>query len=171
MSGQQVVVSGAGFVGIGCALIAREAGADVILVGAPRDAVSRLPAAAALGIKTRTVEEQNWGNPDTWIEASGAPSALEMAFADTRTGGRIAVVGMFSQPATVNMNFLVRHELEVRGSYASVESDYRLVIDMISSGRLVVDSLLEKFALKDATLALEAAAESRTLKPILIPSS
>jgi threonine dehydrogenase-like Zn-dependent dehydrogenase len=69
------------------------------------------------------------------------------------------------------MNFLVRHELEVRGSYASVESDYRLVIDMISSGRLEVDSLLEKFALEDATLALEAAAESRTLKPILIPGN
>ena len=171
VSGQQVVVSGAGFVGIGCALIARQSGADVILVGAPRDAVSRLPAAAALGINTRTVDEQNWGNPDIWIEASGAPSALEMAFADTRTGGRIAVVGMFSQPATANMNFLVRHELEVRGSYASVESDYRLVIDMISSGRLEVDSLLEKFALEDATLALEAAAESRTLKPILIPGN
>jgi threonine dehydrogenase-like Zn-dependent dehydrogenase len=169
-SGQKVVVSGAGFVGIGCALIARDAGAEVVLVGAPRDADTRLPAAAALGIRTVTTDEGGWGEPDVWVEASGASSALASAFEDTRTGGRIAVVGMFTQPPATNFNLLVRRELEVHGSYASVLKDYILVIDLLAQGRLKVESLLEKFDLEQGISALESAAESRTLKPILIPA-
>jgi L-iditol 2-dehydrogenase len=169
-SGQKVVVSGAGFVGIGCALIARDAGAEVVLVGAPRDADTRLAAASALGIRTLTTDQGGWGEPDVWVEASGASAALASAFEHTRTGGRIAVVGMFTQPPTTNFNLLVRRELEVRGSYASVLKDYSLVIDLLTQGRLEVESLLEKFDLEQGVSALESAAESKILKPILIPA-
>jgi L-iditol 2-dehydrogenase len=168
-SGEKVAVSGAGFVGIACALIAMDAGADVTLIGAERDAVSRLPAAAALGIKTCTTGEGQRGRPDLWIEASGATPALTSAFGDTAPGGRICVVGMYAQMATIDMTLLVRGELEVRGSYASIASDYELVISMLEQGRLPVRSLLEVFNLEDAVDALSKAAESQTLKPIIVP--
>ncbi len=169
-SGQKVVVTGAGFVGIACALIARDAGAEVVLVGAPRDADARLPAASALGIRTLTTDQGGWGEPDVWVEASGASAALAAAIDHTRTGGRVAVVGMFTQPPSANINLLVRHELEVHGSYASVVSDYSLVIELLAQGRLEVESLLETFDLEQGIDAFAAAAESKTLKPILIPS-
>ena len=167
--GENVVVSGAGFVGIACALIAMDAGADVTLIGAERDARSRLPAAAALGIRTKTTEEGPWGRPDLWVEASGAAPALTTAFDETVTGGRISVVGMYAQKSTIDMTKLVRGELEVRGSYASTAVDYELVIGMLEAGRLPVRSLLEVFDLEDAVEALSQAAESRTLKPIIVP--
>lgn len=170
-SGQKVVVTGAGFVGIACALIARDAGADVILLGAARDADSRLPAAAALGLDARTVDEGGWGAPDVWIEASGAQPAMAMAIDQTRTGGRVAVVGMFAQAPTANFNLLVRHELEVHGSYASVAADYSLVIELLARERLDVEPLLQLFDLERGVEVLQAAADSRILKPILIPGS
>jgi len=171
VSGQKVVVTGAGFVGICCALVARDAGADVTLVGAPRDSVSRLPAAAALGLRTLTTDDGGWGEPDVWVEASGAAAALAMAIEQTRSGGRVSAVGMFTTAPTANLNLLVRREIELHGSYASVLHDYTLVIDLLAAGRLPVESLLEKYSLEDGVEALTAAADARTLKPILIPGA
>ena len=169
VSGQKVVVSGAGFVGIACALLAKDAGADVVLIGAPRDATFRLPAAADIGLATRTIDQGGWATPDVWIEASGAPSALAAAVSDVRTGGLVSVVGLYTQAPVADINLLVRREIEVRGSYASVASEYSLVIDLLVAGRLPVDSLLEIFDLESGIDAFMAAAESRTLKPILMP--
>jgi L-iditol 2-dehydrogenase len=169
VSGQKVVVSGAGFVGIACALLAKDAGADVVLIGAPRDATFRLPAASDIGLATRTIDQGGWGSPDVWIEASGAPSALAAAVSDIRMGGLISVVGLYTQAPIADVNLLVRREIEVRGSYASVASEYSLVIELLAAGRLHIESLLEVFDLEAGLDAFITAAESRTIKPILIP--
>jgi L-iditol 2-dehydrogenase len=168
-AGQKVVVSGAGFVGIGCALLAKNAGAEVILIGAPRDAAFRLPAAAALGIDTRTTEQANWGSPDIWIEASGAPNALATAIKDTYSGGLVSVVGLYAEAPSADLNFLVRREIQLKGSYASVASEYELIIEMLKDGLLPVEPLLQKFSLEDSSQAFLAAEQSRTLKPIIMP--
>lgn len=169
VSGQKVVVSGAGFIGIACALLAKDAGADVVLIGAPHDATFRLPAAVDIGLATRTIDQGDWGTPDVWIEASGAPSALAAAVSDVRMGGLVSVVGLYTQAPVADINLLVRREIEVHGSYASVAPEYSLVIDLLVAGRLPVDSLLEIFDLEAGIDAFLAAAESRTIKPILIP--
>ena len=167
--GQRVVVTGAGFVGIACALLARHAGADVTLYGAGRDAASRLPAAASLGLATAVAEGASFDEPDLWIEASGSQIALANAVLNTRPGGRISVVAMYAHEPIADISQLVRRELEVRGVYASVRAEYEYVMPLLHSREIVVDPLLETFALESAVDALEAAAESRTLKPIVIP--
>lgn len=168
-SGQKVVVSGAGFVGISCALLAKDAGAEVVLIGAARDSSLRLPAAEKLGIETRTIEEGGWDAPDLWIEASGAPSALATAITDTRSGGRISVVGLYAGAPQADLNQLVRREIQLIGSYASVASEYNLVIDLLQQGRLPVESLLEAFTLENALAAFDAAENSKAIKPVIIP--
>jgi L-iditol 2-dehydrogenase len=168
-AGDRVVVSGAGFVGIGCALLAKDAGADVTLIGAARDAVSRLPAAAALGLSVSTFDERHWGSPDVWIEASGAPAALAAAVADTRVGGRVSAVGLYADAPVADLNLLVRREIGLRGSYASAAVEYLRVIDLLSAGRLCIDPLLQTFDLETGTEAFQAAAESRAIKPIIVP--
>jgi threonine dehydrogenase-like Zn-dependent dehydrogenase len=168
--GQKVVVSGAGFVGLGCALLARDAGAEVVLIGAERDRALRLPAAEKLGIETRRVDEGGWGSPDLWIEASGAPSALATAILDTRSGGTISVVGLYAASPEADLNQLVRREITVKGSYASIAPEYELVIDLIQKGRLNVETLLEKFSLEDGLAAFNAAEKSEVIKPIITPN-
>jgi L-iditol 2-dehydrogenase len=169
-TGQKVVVSGAGFVGITCALLAKNAGADVLLLGAPQDSALRLPAAAKLGIQTRTTDEGGWGNPDVWIEASGAPSALASAITDTNSGGLVSVVGLYAAAPQADLNQLVRREIRLKGSYASVASEYELAISFIKKGLLPIDNLLESFTLDGATEAFNAAESSATIKPIIIPN-
>jgi L-iditol 2-dehydrogenase len=168
-AGDRVVVSGAGFVGIGCALLAREAGAEVVLVGAARDAASRLPAAAALGLTTHSFDQRGWGSPDVWIEASGASAALAAAVEDTRVGGRISVVGLYSAAPSADLNLVVRREIGLRGSYASAAVEYLHVIDLLASGRIRVDTLLETFELETGTRAFDAAAQSKAIKPVIVP--
>ena len=168
-SGQRVVVSGAGFIGIASALIAQDAGAEVILLGAPQDAVSRIPAAAALGIDARDVTKTDWGNPDVWIEASGAQPALASAVETTAIGGRISVVGMFTEQPTMKTSLLVRRELTMRGVYASIAPEYTTVIGLLESGRIDPTSLVDEFSLEDAISAFTAAASAQTLKPVIVP--
>ena len=168
-AGQKVVVSGAGFIGIACSLIARDAGAEVILLGAPQDAASRLPLAAALGIDARTVDAADWGTPDVWVEASGAQSALASAVETTRVGGTVSIVAMYTQPPTASTSLIVRRELELRGVYASVAREYDHVIGLLGDGRIDVSTLVDQFSLEDALSAFEAAATASTLKPLIVP--
>ena len=169
-AGQKVVVSGAGFIGIASALIAQDAGAEVILLGAPQDAVSRIPAAVRLGIDARDVTAADWGTPDVWVEASGAQPALAAAVETTAIGGRISVVGMFTQQPTMKTSLLVRRELTMKGVYASIAPEYVTVIDLLESGRIDPSSLVDEFALDDAVRAFEAAAQAQTLKPVIVPA-
>lgn len=168
-AGQRVVVSGAGFIGIASALIAQDAGAEVILLGAPQDAESRLPAAARLGLDARDVTTTTWGNPDVWVEASGAQPALAAAVETTAIGGRISVVGMFTEQPTMKTSLLVRRELTMLGVYASIAPEYETVIGLLESGRIDPSSLVDEFALADAVDAFEAAARAQTLKPVIVP--
>jgi len=169
-SGQKVVVSGAGFVGIGCALLAKDVGAEVILIGAERDRALRLPAAEKLGIETRIFGKGSYGSPDLWIEASGAASALASAVVETKTGGKISVVGLYGAASEADINQLVRREITLKGSYASVAKEYELIIDLMQRGRLEVESLLEQFSLEDGLDAFNSAEKSQTIKPVIVPN-
>ena len=94
--------------------------------------------------------------PDITFEASGAPSALSMAFESTRRGGRVVMVGLLP-PGTVPMlgNRLVAKELDVLGSFRFHE-EFRWAVQALGDG-------LDVSALHSATFPLERAAEAFAL--------
>ena len=85
-------------------------------------------------------------------------------------GGTISVVAMYTQAPTANTSLIVRRELEVRGVYASVASEYTYVIDLLDRGRIDVSSLVAEFPLDNALSAFEAAASSTVIKPLIVPA-
>lgn len=108
-------------------------------------------------------------SPDAWIEASGAVAALEGALDLVQLGGTITVVGMFSEPMSFFPTQAVRSELGLLFSYASNYPDYEVALDLLASGAIDPDPLVQQYPLDAAARAFEEAGQGRTVKPLLIP--
>jgi threonine dehydrogenase-like Zn-dependent dehydrogenase len=105
--GQRVLVPGPGPIGIFCGMLAKLRGAEVLLTGVGRDSESRLPVAERAGLSTANSSEKpledhlrdGFGDyaPDVWIESSGSVRALGSALEFVRSGGTVAVVGLYAE--------------------------------------------------------------------------
>lgn len=172
--GMRVVVSGPGPIGLLSGFVAKLCGATVYMLGTQRDAALRLPAAERLGlvpvnlssdILTSVLPEA----PDTWIEASGNPAALEQAVHGTRRGGTITVVGLYAQSFAFFPTTAVRSELSMNFSYASNHHDYAVAADLLAQHAASLEHLVQRYPLDEAPRAFFDARSGNTIKPVLIP--
>jgi len=115
--GDSVVVQGAGPVGQSAAIFARLCGAGrVLMIGGPKD---RIEAARARGIdeaidigemrdpgeRRRWVLDQTQGRgADLVIEATGNPAAVREALEFVRDGGRVVVVGQYTDAGDIGLS-------------------------------------------------------------------
>jgi len=176
--GARVVVSGPGPVGLLCALVARAAGAEVLVLGTAVDE-RRLGVAAAAGLSALAPERGATAQavadrfagaaPQVWIEASGAPPAARDALAALGTGGQLVVVAMFKHDVEVSFIDAVRKHLTVSFCYAANAADYERAIDLLTSGAVDVSGLLDVYPLSDALSALDDAANARAIKAVVRP--
>jgi len=121
-SGDDVLVIGAGPIGLGAALIAKERGARVGMVD-KLDA--RLRLSLELGIDFRfhakedteaEVIERFDRRPNVVIEAVGNPRTLELAIEVVSAAGRVVFVGWTSDPPQWRPDFFLKKELDFMGS-------------------------------------------------------
>lgn len=178
-SGQTVIVSGPGPIGILCGMLARLRGAEVLLTGVGQDAESRLPAAGRVGLRTanlstKSLEEHLWESfgergPDVWIESSGSVRALGSALESVRRGGTVAVVGLYAEEMRFSPTSAVRRELSLLFSYSCNYVDYRVALELLGSGAIDPRPLLSRYPLRDALDAFEAVGEGRAVKAMLVP--
>ncbi len=126
MAGEDVVITGAGPIGVMAAALARHVGARHVVVtdvseyrlGLARDAgadytvdasVSDLgEAMTALGMKEGF---------DVGLEMSGAPSALDDMLAHLNHGGRVAMLGLPKAPYPMDWGRLITHMITIKGIY------------------------------------------------------
>lgn len=172
--GDAVVVSGPGPIGLLCARLAQLSGAEVCVVGSPADEARRLPIAQGWGMRTSVVggpgpEEVLGRRPDAWIEASGAAPALAGALDGVRRGGTIVVVALYANPLEFFATTAVRNELTVRFSYASAHPEYVRALQLLESGAVDAEALLDRFSLTDAEQAFAAAYGGEVIKPLIVP--
>ena len=114
-----VLVLGAGTIGLGAALVARDRAADVAI--AARHPHQRA-AAEQLGV---TVLDEGdavaWGKehrPDVVVESvGGAADTIGEAVRVVGRGGRIVVLGTFSRPQPVDLQRLMMKEVALVGSF------------------------------------------------------
>lgn len=165
----RTVVSGPGPIGLMCALLLKDHGYRVTLMGAPRDEEQRLPLARTLGLETLLTGQALPPNLDGWLEASGAPQALQTAVSAVHPGGTIVVAGLFPSLPAVDVNVLARNEVRLLGSYGSVAQDYRDALAALEAAPERWRSLVTTSPLSDGTRALRTAADAGALKVVLIP--
>ncbi|MGH2819434.1 MAG: alcohol dehydrogenase catalytic domain-containing protein [Actinomycetota bacterium] len=178
--GERVVVTGPGPIGMLCGLVAARSGAEVLMIGTPRDEERRLPLAESYGLRTSVTDEdgcatgikEHFGSdaPEAWIDASGATAPLEEALQLIRSGGRIVVVGMYTASIDLPVTHAVRKEVSYDFSYASGPDDYPIALELLRSGAIDAGPMQDTFPLEQASDAFEAARSAGVAKATIVPS-
>ena len=84
--------------------------------------------------------------------------------------GQITVVGIFGEPVDLDLTWLVRRELVVKGAYDAKPVNFPLSIKLISEGKINVNKVLtHKFSLEDAEKAFKVSLERSGGKVEFIP--
>jgi L-iditol 2-dehydrogenase len=185
--GQSVAVLGAGPVGQSAAALSALAGAErVIVVGDPPsrlDFARRMGATDTLGLdippaeRTERVRQLTGGRGvDAVIEAAGVPESVPQALDLVRDGGRVVVVGHYTDTGDVRIHphwQLNRKHCEVRGCWGSDYSHfYRGVRLAARFGDRVPwrEMIGGRFSLADAGRALEAVERREVTKAVVLPN-
>jgi threonine dehydrogenase-like Zn-dependent dehydrogenase len=148
--GDIVIVFGLGQIGLGSVLLAKLAGAEVV-VGvdpSPRRRAAAHELGAALVIDpgdldvTAAVRTLTGSGPyglgaaaDAAIEASGIPSAFTAAVKSLRPGGRLSLVAHSKEAFAVKSGRIVEKELTVRGSFG-YKNEMLDVVEHMAAGRI-----------------------------------
>lgn len=174
-AGDSVVVLGAGPIGLGAVIAARDAGADVMVLDQHQ---SRLDLALRLGANEVVSDlGELQGRVDKWtdgdgasvvIEATGAPVVAQRAFEIAASAGRISMVGVSEQSMTVGMRAFTKKELDVYGCKATL--DFPGAIALASRrGEQVAQLISHRFPLSRASDALRFAHDNpdKTIKTLI----
>lgn len=180
-SDETVLVLGAGPIGLGVILAAKEAGARVIVVDPleyRRELASKLGATEVIDPTSVDLQEavsdltDGYGADATFEAVGGSDDAiLTTAVRATSAGGRIAILGLKLASAAVPAHEMKSLEKTVFGSQAHPDS-FPVVIERIANGSYPADLLIShQIPLSDAPDAfrlLESKDES-VVKVVLVP--
>jgi threonine dehydrogenase-like Zn-dependent dehydrogenase len=183
--GDVVVVLGPGPLGAFCVALARAGGAEQVVVvgGTARrlDLCRRLGATVALNRRQTDAEERagvvqgltHGRGADLVVEASGSLAAAAEGLRLLRGGGTLSLVG-FGTPVG-DMTFppfelVVRKNARIQGVWVSDARHILGAVSLVRQHRQEFSHLVtHRFALGDATLALEAVAHRQAMKAVLLP--
>jgi L-iditol 2-dehydrogenase len=157
-SGDKVIVSGPGIIGLLCAISARSRGAEVIISGTERDEATRLSTARAIGFETLVVgpnkpsltEQISAYFPEgatALVEASGAAHALADAWQSVRPNGTVTAVALYSRNIDLDITQFLRKQIDLRTSYASSRNDYLRALKLLQDGTVDTSLLTQCYPL------------------------
>jgi threonine 3-dehydrogenase len=168
LTGEDVLITGAGPIGLMAAKVARFAGARFVVI---TDVVEeRLQLAREMGVDlavnvaTESIEsaQAKLGMRegfDIGMEMSGHPSALPSMVANLTHGGRVAVLGLPSQPISLDWGKVITHMITIKGIYGRemYETWYEMSA-MLATGLDISQVITDRFPAEDWADAFAAAA-------------
>jgi len=164
---KNVVIIGAGTVGLMVLACVRRAGAGNVIITDLSD--RRLGLAENMGAtrtlnpgKVNAVErilsEMPFEGIDVVFECVGVEKSIREAMAVVRKGGRIVVCGVFGSETTVRMVDVQDRELELVGTIMYIRRDVTDAIHMLVAGSIDTDIFIsQEFTLDQAQEAFAAA--------------
>lgn len=175
-AGDTVMVEGPGPIGLLTAQIARAQGGEVVVSGVGQDTDYRLPLAEELGFETINVAADDLESRrdeltdgvgyDVVFDTTGHPSGLPSAVDEVRKGGQIVLIGQTGETA-MEYSPLVRAEIDLQCSYASMYEDFQNSLRLIDSGDVDAETFIDdRFSLLDADEAFETFVSGGTCKPV-----
>jgi threonine 3-dehydrogenase len=142
--GEDVLITGAGPIGIMAAGIARHAGARHVVITDVNDyrldLAKKMGATIALNVKNGSLSDaqKQLGMKegfDVGLEMSGNPAAFRDMIDNMAHGGKIAMLGIPSEPIAIDWNKVVFNMLTIKGIYGRemYETWYKMTV-MLESG-------------------------------------
>lgn len=148
-AGEKAVVIGGGPIGVLIASVARDFGAEVVVIELDP---TRRQAVADLGFEVldpTNTDQVEWvtswtggAGADVVFEVSGAASAVLGATDLAKVRGRLVVVAIHPQPRPINLQRLFWRELTIIGARVYERADYETAVELIASGAIPADQLI-----------------------------
>ena len=149
---RSVAVIGAGTQGLLALQVARHIGATRIavtdMVPSRLELASRLGATHVIDVRTEdpveaVIDMTDGQGVDLSVEAVGHTATQEQAVRMLRQGGEAVLLGLGAEaPMGIDGVAMVNRELVVRGSYAYTSLDFAYSLELISTGRIDVASMV-----------------------------
>ncbi len=145
-TGDVVLVTGPGAMGLLTMQVAKAQGATVIVAGTDRD-VERLKIAEKLGadycinvLQQNLVDEvnsiTNFQGADVILECSGNEKAVNDALLAVKKRGQFTQIGLFGKPVTIDFEKICFKEIKVTGSLASRRVSWKKALQLTSQGKV-----------------------------------
>ncbi|MEX2605722.1 MAG: zinc-binding dehydrogenase [Kiritimatiellia bacterium] len=169
--GELAVVLGGGPIGLLVALVARAAGAKVILAELNE---SRLAFARSLGFEalnpvecdmvTECQSRSGGSGAELVFEVSGAKAAAASMTDLLAIRGRIVVVAIYPKPVEINLFQFFWKELQMKGARVYEPEDYEKALGLIAEGALPLEKMITRTVpladIQSAFEGLDAAPDS-----------
>jgi len=175
--GEDVLVSGAGPIGLMATAVARHAGARFIVVSEPnafrRELAAKMGATLVVDPRERDLRDVQAElgmveGFDVAMEMSGNAAALRTAIANMAHGGSIAILGIPTAEIAIDVNEIVFKMLTLRGIYGRemYETWYKMTV-MLQSGLDIRPAITHRFSHRDHEAAFAAARSGDSGKVIM----
>jgi threonine 3-dehydrogenase len=175
--GEDVLVSGAGPIGLMATAVVRHAGARLIVVSEPnpqrRELAARMGATVVVDPHERDLHDvqRELGMVegfDVALEMSGSPVALRTAIANMAHGGGVAILGLPTEEISLDVNEIIFKMLTLRGIYGRemFETWYKMTV-MLQSGLDISGAITHRFSFREHEAAFAAARSGGAGKVIL----
>lgn len=149
--GEDVLVTGAGPIGVMAAAIARHAGARHVVVtdvsdyrlelarGAGADLVVNVAERRLRDVQAELGMREGF---DVGLEMSGAPAAVEEMLANMNHGGRVAMLGLPTSAYPIDWGRVITHMLTLKGIYGrEMFETWYLMAAMLSSSATLTEAI------------------------------
>lgn len=175
--GEDVLITGAGPIGAMATAVARHVGARHVVVTDVNDA--RLALAARMGaskavradqadLKDVMTELEMREGFDVGLEMSGSPNALRDQIHALMHGGNLALLGLYSDAPTVDLNEAIFKGVTIKGIYGrEMFETWHKTIAMLDSGLDVSEVITHRLAFEDYEQGFEALNAGKACKIIL----
>ncbi|HET7181121.1 MAG TPA: L-threonine 3-dehydrogenase [Candidatus Limnocylindrales bacterium] len=175
--GEDVLISGAGPIGLMAIPVVQHAGARYVVVSEPnafrRDLAMRMGATLVVDLRERSLADAQSElgmveGFDVALEMSGNAVALRAAIDAMAHGGRIAQLGIPTAEITLDVNTIVFNQLTLRGIYGRqmYESWYQMSV-LVNSGVDIRPVITHRFPFRDFEAAFAAARSGDSGKVIM----
>jgi len=160
-----VLIIGAGSIGVMAAIAAKSLGAKVYLSDI---SAKKLEYAKTFGIDgtllnnskdnfAKSVSEITNGNGfDVTIEAVGLPSTFQNCIDASAFGGSVVLIGVGKENLDFNFTTIQKKELNIYGSRNAVEKDFLEVIELVIANKIDLERMItDTYDFKDAAQAFK----------------
>jgi threonine 3-dehydrogenase len=175
--GEDVLITGAGPIGLMAAAVVRHAGARHVVItdvnGYRLELARTLGVTVALDVRESSIVETQAKlgmkeGFDVGLEMSGNPAALHDMLANMAHGGRIAMLGLPDEPFAIDWNTVIFDQLTIRGVYGRqmYETWYMMAV-MLQSGLDISPVITHRFPAERFEEAFAAIRTGETGKVLL----
>ncbi|HEX7950728.1 MAG TPA: L-threonine 3-dehydrogenase [Candidatus Limnocylindrales bacterium] len=175
--GEDVLVSGAGPIGLMATAIVKHAGARFIVVSEPnafrRDLAARMGATVTVDPRERDLKDVQAElgmveGFDVALEMSGNATALRTAIDNMAHGGNVAILGIPTGEISLDVNQIVFDQITLRGIYGrEMYEDWYKMSVLVQGGLDISPAITHRFPFREHEAAFAAARSGDSGKVIM----